>query len=206
MNGQFITIEGLEGAGKTTQAEALCSWLEAKQIDYIRTREPGGTEVAESIRELVLAHHEEPIDPTTELLLVFAARKQHVENLIKPALAAGKWVVSDRFTDATYAYQGGGRQLNLPQIRQLEQLVLGGFQPDLTLWFDCGAEIGLSRARQRGALDRIENQAIEFFQRCQQGYLQRYEQNPQRFLKLNANQIIDKVTADMLSLLEQWYE
>lgn len=206
MNAKFITIEGLEGAGKTTQAEVLCQWLEDNKIDYIRTREPGGTPIAESIRELVLSHHSETMDATTELLLVFAARKQHVEQLIKPALARGCWVVSDRFTDATYAYQGGGRALDIKLIQQLEQLVLNEFNPDLTLWFDCDAQTGLSRARARGELDRIEDQAIDFFERCQRGYQSRFDQNPERFIKLNANDTIEAVSNQMTQLLDSWYE
>jgi dTMP kinase len=206
MKSQFISIEGLEGAGKTTQAKVLCEWLERKGIEYVRTREPGGTVIAETIRELVLSHYNETMDSTAELLLVFAARKQHVETLIKPALDAGKWVISDRFTDATYAYQGGGRELGSELIQTLENIVLNGFAPDLTLWFDCDAEVGLNRARERGELDRIENQAIDFFKRCQRGYQTRFENDQKRFLKIDANQSISTVSKDMLQNLENWYE
>ncbi|TXR53512.1 dTMP kinase [Reinekea thalattae] len=198
----FISIEGLEGAGKTTQAAVLMNWLTERGVELVRTREPGGTPVAEAIRELVLATHEEEIDPIAELLLVFAARKQHVETLIKPSLAAGKWVLSDRFTDATYAYQGGGRMLAAELIQQLENTVLEGFQPDLTIWFDCDAEVGLSRASNRGALDRIEQEDMAFFNRCRDAYASRAEKQPQRFLRINANNDVDQVSRELIAALE----
>lgn len=205
MKPQFITIEGLEGAGKTTQAEVLCQWLTARGIPYIRTREPGGTPIAEEIRNLVLAHHEEPMDPRTELLMVFASRQQHVERLIKPALAKGQWVISDRFTDATYAYQGGGRQLGAAFIQQLESLVLEGFQPDTTLWFDCDAETGLHRARARGELDRIEQEALSFFNRARAAYAQRASEQPERFIQLDASHPIEQVSQNLILALEARY-
>lgn len=205
MIGQFISIEGLEGAGKSTQADVLVAWLKAKGVEVIRTREPGGTPIAEAIRNLVLAHHSEKMDATTELLMVFAARKQHVEALIRPALAAGKWVVSDRFTDATYAYQGGGRQIPEADIKQVEHLALGGFKPDLTVWFDCDADVGLSRARARAALDRIESEAIDFFQRCRQAYRRREQEDPNRFLTIDANPSKETVSQQLISGLEAWY-
>ncbi len=205
MKGQFISIEGLEGVGKTTQAEVLCHWLEEKNIAYIRTREPGGTEIAEKIRHLVLEHHSEPMDATTELLLVFAARRQHVEAKIKPAIESGLWVVSDRFTDATYAYQGGGRQLDKTLIRLLEQQVLNDFQPNLTLWFDCDADIGLARARVRGELDRIETEDIEFFNRCRAAYNERCVSQPERFLTLDAAKTVSEVSQQLIKALELRY-
>ena len=205
MKGQFITIEGLEGVGKTTQAEMLCSWLKQKGISFIRTREPGGTEIAEKIRSLVLEHHQEHMDPKTELLLVFAARQQHVEAKVKPAIEQGIWVVSDRFTDATYAYQGGGRQLDKSLIRSLELQVLNDFQPDLTLWFDCDAEIGLTRARARGELDRIETENIEFFNRCRAEYHNRLTSQPERFCRLDASDSISEVSKNLIKALELRY-
>lgn len=206
MSGKFITIEGLEGVGKSTQANNLAQWIETKGHSIVRTREPGGTPIAESIRDVVLDMHPEKMDPTTELLLVFAARKQHTESLIRPALNQGDWVLSDRYTDATYAYQGGGRKLDLSIISNLENLVLKGFKPDLTIWLDCDAEIGLARAKARGALDRIELEEIGFFNQCRAAYQQRFEADPKRFIRLDANQTIEAVKADLIQALEVWYE
>jgi dTMP kinase len=205
MTGKFITIEGLEGAGKTTQAQVLVKWLESKEREIVRTREPGGTPVAEKIRNLVLEHHEEAINPVAELLLVFAARKQHLEGLIKPSIDSGKWVVSDRFTDATYAYQGGGRGLKESLIRDLEITFLDDFQPDLTIWFDCDAEVGLARASARGQLDRIEQESMAFFNRCRTAYAKRAEAHPQRFIRIDANNSEAQVTEELLSSLEAYF-
>ncbi|WP_320825914.1 dTMP kinase [Reinekea sp.] len=205
MTGMFISIEGLEGAGKTTQAEVLLTWLRARGHDIIRTREPGGTEIAEAIRALILSHHDEQMDPVTELLLVFAARQQHVTRLIQPALASGQWVISDRFTDATYAYQGGGRGLDRTLIASLETTVLANFQPDLTIWFDCDAATGLARAQARGALDRIEGEDIAFFNRCRAQYQLRCEQHPQRFLKIDAAPPQAQVSAQLIAALEVYF-
>ncbi|TCS42553.1 dTMP kinase [Reinekea marinisedimentorum] len=205
MTGKFITIEGLEGAGKTTQAQVLVEWLASRGHKIVRTREPGGTPVAEKIRNLILDHHEEEIDPVAELLLVFASRKQHVERLIRPGIAAGDWVVSDRFTDATYAYQGGGRCLDEALIREMELTVLDDFQPDLTIWFDCDAEVGLARASARGELDRIEQESMAFFNRCRSAYERRAQAHPQRFIRINANNPVEKVTEELLTALEAYF-
>lgn len=203
MTARFISIEGLEGAGKSTQLAVLHRWVEAHFGATLVTREPGGTPMAERIRDLLLAHHEEPMDAWTELLLMFAARRQNVIGKIKPALQSGQWVISDRFTDATYAYQGGGRGIEWFRIESLERLVLEGFQPDLTLWLDCPADIGLSRARQRGVLDRIEQEDIAFFERCREGYQRRHTQQPERVVRLDASGPIEAVSEALISVLEE---
>ncbi|GGX51906.1 dTMP kinase [Saccharospirillum salsuginis] len=203
MTARFITIEGLEGAGKSTQLSVLANWVTDHHGSPLVTREPGGTPLAEQIRDLVLGHHTETMDAWTELLLVFAARRQHVTEKIRPALAQSQWVVSDRFTDATYAYQGGGRGIDWARIEALESLVLEGFQPDLTLWLDCPADIGLARARQRGELDRIEQENIDFFERCRAAYERRHREHPDRVIRLDAAQSIEAVSADLVAVLEE---
>jgi dTMP kinase len=171
--GKFITLEGGEGVGKTTNLAYIQSYLESHGIDVLMTREPGGTPYAELIRDLLLHKDIEPVSADAELLLMFASRAQHLAQLIKPAIAAGKWVVCSRFTDSTYAYQGGGRGISFERIHALEEWVHGDFQPDLTLLLDVPVDIGMSRARQRALLDRIEREKNEFFERVRQAYLQR---------------------------------
>ncbi|MBS4050539.1 MAG: dTMP kinase, partial [Methylomonas sp.] len=160
--GRFITLEGGEGVGKSTNLQFIRHLLAQKQIDVVLTREPGGTELAEKIRQLLLEKHSESITPQAELLLVFAARAQHVQHVILPALAQGKWVLSDRFTDATYAYQGGGRNMDNRIIAWLESTVQGELRPDLTLLLDAPVETGLLRAQHRGKLDRFESERRDF--------------------------------------------
>jgi dTMP kinase len=203
---QFISIEGLEGAGKSTQREVLATWVRqhADQPPLV-TREPGGTQMAEQIRDLLLAHHQEPVDSWTELLLMFASRRQHVSAKIQPALDAGQWVISDRFTDASYAYQGGGRQIDWQSIVDLEQMVLKGMKPNLTLWLDCPADIGLARARQRGELDRIETENFAFFERCRAAYARRLSDDPKRMVRLDASGSIASVSAALVKTLEERY-
>jgi len=202
---QFITLEGVEGAGKSTQKEALCRLLDANGIAYIETREPGGTPYAESIRALLLSHADDAPSAKTELLLMFAARAQHLETKILPALQSGIWVVCDRFTDATYAYQGGGRQLSVDWIETLETLVQGAQRPDLTLIFDVPVEIGLARAGRRGALDRIESEDIAFFERVRAMYQQIASRNIDRVVTLDASADVDTVTETMIALLmKRW--
>ncbi|MCH8264715.1 MAG: dTMP kinase, partial [Proteobacteria bacterium] len=155
----FLTVEGVEGVGKSTHIETIKKFLDSRNISYIVTREPGGTRVAEQIRELLLAvHEEETLCELSELLLVFAARAQHLERVVKPALVQGKWVICDRFTDATYAYQGGGRGLDVAIIAGLESLVQDGLKPDLTIILDLDPRIGIQRASERGELDRFERE------------------------------------------------
>lgn len=199
--GKFLTIEGTEGVGKSTNLAFVRDWLEAKGIEVIVTREPGGTPLAEQIRHLLLSKRDEPVDETAELLLVFAARAQHLAQVIKPALARGAWVLSDRFTDATYAYQGGGRGLSKSTIDQLEQLVQGDLRPDLTLILDIDVQLGLDRARQRGELDRFESETIVFFERVRTAYRQRALAAPERYALVDAGQTLSEVQTDIDKVL-----
>lgn len=201
--GKFLTIEGTEGTGKSTNLAFVRNWLDAKGIEVIVTREPGGTPLAEEIRSLLLAKREESVDETAELLLVFAARAQHIAQVIKPALARGTWVLSDRFTDATYAYQGGGRGLNTDVITQLEVLVQGELRPDLTLILDIDVELGLNRARQRGELDRFESETLSFFERVRSAYRKRASESPNRYVLVDAGQELVNVQADIHSVLSK---
>ncbi|MCR1825763.1 dTMP kinase [Pseudomonas oleovorans] len=206
MTGLFITLEGPEGAGKSTNREYLAERLREQGIDVLLTREPGGTPLAERIRELLLDPSDEPMAADTELLLVFAARAQHLQQVIRPALAKGSVVLCDRFTDATYAYQGGGRGLSIERIAQLEQFVQGELRPDLTLIFDLPVEVGLARAAARGRLDRFEQEGRGFFEAVRQAYLQRAEQAPQRYRVLDAGQTLAQVQADIDALLPSLLE
>lgn len=201
MTGLFITLEGPEGAGKSTNREYLAERLREQGIDVLLTREPGGTPLAERIRELLLAPSDEPMAADTELLLVFAARAQHLQQVIRPALARGCVVLCDRFTDATYAYQGGGRGLSTARIAQLEQFVQGELRPDLTLVFDLPVEVGLARAAARGRLDRFEQEQRSFFESVRRAYLALAEQAPQRYRVLDAGQSLVQVQADIDALL-----
>lgn len=203
LRGKFITIEGTEGVGKSTNLAFVRAWLEAQNIEVVVTREPGGTPLAEEIRALLLAKREESVDETAELLLVFAARAQHIAQVIKPTLARGAWVLSDRFTDATYAYQGGGRGLSKQTISQLEVLVQGELRPDLTLILDIDVELGLDRARQRGELDRFESETMAFFERVRSAYRARASESPKRYALVDAGQELVGVQADIQIILNQ---
>lgn len=206
MTGLFITLEGPEGAGKSTNREYLAERLREQGVDVLLTREPGGTPLAERIRELLLDPSDEPMAADTELLLVFAARAQHLQQVIRPALAKGSVVLCDRFTDATYAYQGGGRGLSIERIAQLEQFVQAELRPDLTLIFDLPVEVGLARAAARGRLDRFEQEGRGFFEAVRQAYLQRAAQAPQRYRVLDAGQSLAQVQADIDTLLPSLLE
>ncbi|OLU13169.1 dTMP kinase [Pseudomonas sp. PA1(2017)] len=206
MSGLFITLEGPEGAGKSTNREYLAARLREQGIDVLLTREPGGTPLAERVRELLLAPSDEPMASDTELLLVFAARAQHLAQVIVPALERGAVVLCDRFTDATYAYQGGGRGLDVERIAQLETFVQGSLRPDLTLVFDLPVEVGLSRAVARGRLDRFEQEGRGFFEAVRATYLQRAEAAPARYRILDASQSLEAVQRDLDALLPQLME
>ena len=203
VRGKFLTIEGTEGVGKSTNLVFVRDWLQAKGMEVVVTREPGGTPLAEEIRSLLLAKREEQVDETAELLLVFAARAQHIAQVIKPALERGAWVLSDRFTDATYAYQGGGRGLSTHTISQLETLVQHELRPDLTLVLDIDVEQGLNRARQRGELDRFESEAISFFERVRLAYRERANLSPENYAVINAGQDLNAVQADISATLSK---
>ncbi|HAW60792.1 MAG TPA: dTMP kinase [Pseudomonas sp.] len=203
MKGLFVTLEGPEGAGKSTNREYLADRLRARGLDVVLTREPGGTPLAERIRDLLLTPADEPMAVDTELLLVFAARAQHLAQVIRPALARGAVVLCDRFTDATYAYQGGGRGLPLERIAQLETFVQGDLRPDLTLIFDLPVEVGLARAAARGRLDRFEQEGIRFFEAVRSAYLQRAEAAPSRYRVLDAGQPLSAVQRDVEALIPE---
>lgn len=202
-NGLFITLEGPEGAGKTTNRQFLAEQLQQAGYEVVLTREPGGTGLAEKIRELLLAQHDEPVAVDTELLLMFAARAQHLQQLILPALQQGSIVLCDRFTDATYAYQGGGRGIDPQRIAILEDFVQGGLRPDLTLLFDLPVAEGMARARQRGRLDRFECEHEAFFEAVRTTYLQRAQASPERFRVINAGLPLSGVQQQLLPVLQE---
>jgi dTMP kinase len=203
VSGRFITFEGIDGAGKSTHIEALAQRLRGKGASVVLTREPGGTALAEQLRELVL---HAPMDALTEALIVFAARRDHVQQVIEPALARGETVVCDRFTDATFAYQGGGRAFDSAVLAQLEQWVHGGLQPDLTLWLDLPAELAAQRRAAARSADRFEQQDLSFFARVRQAYAARMAADPERFVRIDAALAPDAVWRQIGQALEagQW--
>ena len=205
MRGKFITIEGTEGVGKTTNMAFIKAWLEAKKLPYLSTREPGGTPLAEQIRELLLAPRAELVCSASELLLMFAGRAQHIDQVIEPALVGGNWILCDRFTDATYAYQGAGRNMGSDLIAKLEILVQGSLRPDLTLILDIPVEIGLKRASARSDPDRFELEQVEFFERVRRGYLGIAEQDPDRCKLIDASQPLEQVQSQIVGVLEAFY-
>jgi dTMP kinase len=202
-NGLFITLEGIEGAGKSTAMQFLENYWQSREYPVVLTREPGGTETAEEIREIILRHHHEQVVPAAELLLYFASRAQHVEHLIKPALADRKIVICDRFTDSSYAYQSAGREIAEEYLRSLEQLVQGHLQPDITILFDLSPEVGCARARQVGEPDRLESEHIEFFKRVRANYLKRAREFPNRFRIVDAEQSIEGVEKQLTAILDE---
>lgn len=207
MSGVFVTLEGVEGVGKSTQLGVMRDHLEQAGKQVVMTREPGGTPFAEAVRELLLAPREEAVAADAELLLMFAARAAHLEERIRPALAAGAWVVCDRFTDATYAYQGGGRGIPQQRIAMLEEFVQAGFRPQATLLLDAPVEVGLARARNRDATpDRFEREAEDFFQRVRAVYHQRVAAEPERFVVIDAARPVDAVSTSVRQALDSLLE
>lgn len=199
---QFISLEGSEGAGKSSAIQVISEQLTHWQVPFIQTREPGGEHNAEQIRDLLL--HSEHLEAKTELLLMFAARNEHLVKVIRPAMAAGQWVVCDRFVDASYAYQGFGREIQWQTIDYLTQLVVGDTMPNLTLLLDVDPEVGLQRAAERSKKDRIEKEALQFFKNIRSGYLQRAKKDGERIKIINANLTINAVGSQILTALEQF--
>ncbi len=204
MTGKLITLEGGEGVGKTTNLAFIERYFKDRDIPLLRTREPGGTSLGENIRELLLQG--DAMDLKAELLLVFAARAQHISAVIRPALREGTWVLSDRFTDASYAYQGGGRGMSMEIIETLEMWVQETLEPDLTLLLDLPVETGMARARDRGQLDRFESEQLDFFERVREAYLARAKAYPQRFRRIDAAASIESVQADIKGHLDAFLE
>jgi dTMP kinase len=200
--GYFISLEGGEGAGKSTQNKRIVKWLSEQGHVVIETREPGGTVISEQIRQLLLDTRNAGLDPVSELLLMFAARSQLVQEVIRPALADGKVIVCDRFTDASYAYQGGGRQLGAETVASLEKLVLGDLRPDLTLLFDLPVQTGMQRVAGRGAADRFEAESVRFFERVRNAYLARAAADPSRFQVIDASGNEDQVWEQVRKILQ----
>lgn len=202
MTGKFISFEGIDGAGKSTHIQVVANWFRARGDDVQLSREPGGTPLAETLRDIVL---KEPMGSLTELLLMFAGRRDHVETVIRPALAAGKTLLCDRFTDASFAYQGGGRGLPLAVLEALADWVQEGIEPELTLWFDLPAEQAAARRASAREADRIEQQDLEFFERVRAGYADRAERAPQRIVRIDASGTVEEVGAAVLAVLAERY-
>ena len=198
--GRFITFEGTEGAGKSTQIPIIKDWLMEQGINVVTTREPGGTDLSEKIRHLLLT---ENMCAETELLLMFAARKEHIEQVIKPTLNRGDWVLCDRFTEATYAYQAAGRAIDRQYIAYLESWLQGELKPNYTFWFDIAVADGIARAKKRQALDRFESEQIEFFEKVRSGYSQLAIERPNQFVKIDAALSIDDITAQLKAALQK---
>ena len=204
--GCFITLEGLEGAGKSSQMRRVVDWARAAGHEVVETREPGGTAVGEALRAVLLNPENTGLSTDTEILLMFAARAQHLHEVIRPALARGAWVICDRFTDATYAYQGGGREVGFERIAQQEDWVQGDLRPDLCLVFDIPVTVGLARAHARGSADRFEQESEGFFARVRESYLQRAALDPSRYVIVDASPDEETVAGTVLGALEAWRE
>jgi len=204
MTGKFITVEGIEGAGKTTCMQVVTEVIEHQGINAIHTREPGGTDLGEDLRSLLLGHKHTGMSDDAELLMMFAARAEHIAQKIQPALDDGKWVLCDRFTDATYAYQGYGRRIPLEKIAGLENWVQGELRPDLTLLMDLPVEVGMERAGKRSAPDRFESEAWDFFERIRQGYLSIAAEQPSRVKVIDASQDLPGVQAQVRVAIEDF--
>ncbi len=202
-NGRFITVEGGEGVGKSTNLAYIKQLLEKNGLQVVTTREPGGTIFAEKIRQLLLENTQEIISEKTELLLMFAARAQHLSQVIQPALNQGSWVLCDRFTDATYAYQGGGRNMDINLIEWLEDKVQGSLRPDLTLLLDAPVDVGMNRVNKRGKLDRFELEKTAFFERVRSSYLQRALKYPQQIKVINADQVLENVQKEISRIIQK---
>lgn len=201
--GKFITLEGCEGVGKSTNLNFIEGILKQAGVNVLVTREPGGTPLAEEIRQLVLNKRDETVDAMAELLLIFAARAQHLNTVIIPALKAGQWVLCDRFTDATYAYQGTGRDLSAVSVAQLENLVQGSLRPDLTILLDIDIDVGLQRAGERGELDRFESEPREFFEKVRSAYLQRAKDDAKRFVIVDAEPPLEQVQFHLQQIIQK---
>ncbi len=199
--GKFITIDGVEGAGKSTQIDFIYNLLKSKGIKLILTREPGGTDLGEKIRELLLGNDIDSMHSDTELLLMFADRNEHIQTKVIPALESGHWVLSDRFTDSSYAYQGGGRGLDVKRIAELEKWVLQGFVPDLTFLLDVDIELGMRRIKSRGMKDRIEQETMDFFARVRDSYIQRSQMFPDRIKLIDATKSIENTSQQIKNIL-----
>lgn len=206
MKARFITIEGGEGVGKSSNIAFILSYLKNKNINVVSTREPGGTEISEKIRDLLLDANNKSMVSDAELLLMFAARAQHLEELIKPSLSQNKWVLCDRFTDATYAYQGGGRGIPMQRIAELENWVQGELRPDLTILLDVSIKIGMKRASERSEPDRIEQEKNNFFESVRQTYLQMSKDSPQRYRVIDASQTLEAVQKDIATALDEYIQ
>lgn len=206
MRGRFITIEGTEGVGKTTNIAFIKQWLDDNEISFVSTREPGGTPLAEEIRQLLLSNRDEQVCSKAELLLMFAGRAQHIDQVITPQLTKGHWVLCDRFTDATYAYQGAGRKMGHDLIASLEEMVQGSMRPDLTLLLDVPVELGLERAGKRSEPDRFELEKTDFFNRVRQAYLTMAKKNPQRYKIIDASKDLEDVQQQISNTLNNFLE